>query len=529
MPKIAVFSGPSSTVANSPPLVTSNKARLPSERKIPGQYDHLVPQLLFNPVTVRIRKYTAHPLEQDASDVYFDDGNEYYEVTLRPEDGPYLLPYMARRADGSEKGAPFEANDLSNAMINYGKRQFFYPDASRIFVEIDRTISGRNELGEGSNLGRKAEYEFFRVLPPGGYTRKGEISGVDYFPYWPEALAKTVRARDLARIVNIVQRIMDSGIYSGGIWLENSSTLEETLYWMNLTIDTKLPIVGVASQRPHGELSNDGDRNLVDAVDYVLSDRTRGIGVVAVIDQQVFAARDFKKSDDRPGNYKATGGHGGILGQVKASSVTIWYRPNYKHTDSSELNFRKLPTTLEFSNSIHDGELISIKVKDDDGSLRAECIPRVRIIKYGSYMQEDETENPDQEVEIMAAINKATLDENSEDLSKPKLHGLVYEGVCPYATGARAQMKALCIAALSGIPVVRVGRSDPGGRVVTDPSDLTIEGSNLDANKARILLIAAMLKLGRLPRAKDPRNPTSLETEATIQRIQFFQNIFEEH
>ena len=34
-------------------------------------------------------------------------------VTLNPDDGPYLLPYMAKRkADGSEKGIPFEAADL---------------------------------------------------------------------------------------------------------------------------------------------------------------------------------------------------------------------------------------------------------------------------------------------------------------------------------------------------------------------------------------------------------------------------------
>ena len=62
-PKIAVFSGPRATVTNSPPLVTSNKARLPGEPLIPGRFDHLVGQLLYEPVVVRIRKWTAHPLE----------------------------------------------------------------------------------------------------------------------------------------------------------------------------------------------------------------------------------------------------------------------------------------------------------------------------------------------------------------------------------------------------------------------------------------------------------------------------------
>ncbi len=60
-PRIAVFSGPTATIANSPTLVTSNKGRRPGERMLEGRYDHLVGQLLYEPVTVRIKKYGAHP------------------------------------------------------------------------------------------------------------------------------------------------------------------------------------------------------------------------------------------------------------------------------------------------------------------------------------------------------------------------------------------------------------------------------------------------------------------------------------
>ena len=168
-PKIAVFSGPRATVTNSPPLVTSNKARLPGEPLLPGRFDHLVGQLLHEPVTVRIKKYTAHPLEGDAKGLYHDDGQDYYEVELRPEDGPYLLPYMARRNDGSPNGAPFGTGPGEDG------RQHHYPDASRVFADIDRTISGRGDGGVGNALDNRAEYDFIRVLPPGGYTLQGEV------------------------------------------------------------------------------------------------------------------------------------------------------------------------------------------------------------------------------------------------------------------------------------------------------------------------------------------------------------------
>jgi L-asparaginase len=529
-PKIAVFSGPTATISNSPPLVTSNKARLPNERKIPGRYDHLVPQFLYEPVKVKIRKFSSHPLEDDASDVYQSDNKEYYEVTLSPEDGSYLLPYAARRADGSKNGVPFEASDLLNRDLDYGTRQTFYPDAQRIFEDIDRTIYGRTEDGEGSILDRKADYDFIRALPSGGYVRRGEKSGVDYFPYKPYPLEKSPRVGDLARVANCVQNTLRHGEYKGAIWLEGSAPLEETLYWLGLMIDTNLPIVGNAAQRPHGQLSSDGARNIVDSVDYILSGKGSGLGAVAIQDQRIFAAREFKKTDARPGNYKATGGSGGILGILtKDGNPTVWYRPNYKFNSSSEVNIARLPNVLEFSDSVDGSKNISIRIKSREGDLLGESIPRITIGKYGSYHQEDETENPEDEVDILARIEKAQRQQTFSDPKVPKLHGLVFEGLTPYASGSMSQMKALSLAALSGMPVVRVGRGDPEGRVITNEKDLYIEGSNLESTKARLLLIASMLKLGRLPKADDPKNPTSRERDAVVAKISEYQKIFETH
>lgn len=526
--RIAVFSGPRATIANSPTLVTGNKGRLPQERILPGRYDHLIPQTLHEPAVIRIRKYSAHPLEEDAAAVYVQDGKDYYEVELRPEDGPYPLPYVARRANGSEQGQPFEEADLFDPSLDFGGRQFFYPDASRMFTEIDRTIPGRDESGEGSILDRKADFDFIRVLPPGGYTRNGEQSGVDYFPYRPLAIRRSPRYGDLARVTNSVQAAMTTGEYAGGIWLEGSPTVEETTYWLSLLIDTNLALAGIAAQRPHGQLANDGDRNIVDAVDYLLSGLGNGIGAVGVQDERIYAAREFKKADDRPGNYKATGGHGGILGTV-GPPVTIWYKPAYRHTATSGVNLSRLPDVLEFPEFADGGAPVRVAVKDGAGELRAESIPRVHIVKYGAYMDEDETANPDNEVDIMARIAKGLADQGSSDPQSPRLHGFVLEGSSPYGLASMSQHKALEVAAFSGMPTVRVGRADPGGRVPSGWDDLTIAGSNLDTNKARLLLMAAMLKLGRLPKARDPRNPTKAERNDTVAKVAQFQEIFENH
>ncbi len=250
--------------------------------------------------------------------------------------------------------------------------------------------------------------------------------------------------------------------------------------------------------------------------------------MVGVQDERIYAAREFKKADDRPGNYKATGGHGGILGSV-GPPVTVWYRPNYKHTSTSEVNLTCLQSHVTFTDHIGDSNLIDVRIKDFNGGLLPTAIPRVNIVKHASYMGEDDGTDPDQEVDILARVDKALTDQRSPYENSPRLHGLVLEGTSPYGLGNPSQMAALSIAAYSGLPVVRVGRSDPGGRVPGFMHDLSIAGSNLDANKARLLLMASMLKLGRFPKARDPRSPTPQEKDVLLAKIAEFQEIFETH
>jgi L-asparaginase len=69
--RIAHLAGPNATIQNTPPLVTSNKARLrrglaPME----GAKDALRPQRLAAPVTVYVEPFSAHPLEADAAELY---------------------------------------------------------------------------------------------------------------------------------------------------------------------------------------------------------------------------------------------------------------------------------------------------------------------------------------------------------------------------------------------------------------------------------------------------------------------------
>src|SRR5437764_14066075 len=76
-PAIAHFAGPNASIQNSPPLVTSNKARrkygLPlvtNPDGTPARFDVLRPQRLAAPAAVYVEQFSAHPLERDAAELY---------------------------------------------------------------------------------------------------------------------------------------------------------------------------------------------------------------------------------------------------------------------------------------------------------------------------------------------------------------------------------------------------------------------------------------------------------------------------
>ena len=75
--RIAHLAGPNATIQNTPPLVTSNKARakhnlplLVNPDSTPSRFDVLRPQRLAAPVTVYVEQFSGHPLEADAAELY---------------------------------------------------------------------------------------------------------------------------------------------------------------------------------------------------------------------------------------------------------------------------------------------------------------------------------------------------------------------------------------------------------------------------------------------------------------------------
>lgn len=546
-PKIAVFSGPTATIQSNHAFITSNKARakygLPPLNGADGKpaTDVLRPQRLAAPAKVYIEAFSAHPLEADMAELYgppdgYVDGQgnfskepknpgdkAVYEVVLDPKDGLYPLPYMARQVNGK----PWEDNGPVKGQGEPGSRQHHYPDGSRFFEEMDRL---------GGQIFEKADFDFYRAAPSAGYTKglpaakrtdvgTGDIPpeklGVDYFPYgYPPPRAY------LAKATNVVQRAMATGKYAGGIWLEGSPGIEDSSYWLNLLIDTDRPLSTNSSQRDRGSVSPDGDGNMVSSIRYILSDvwaDAKGadqIGMVINNDNLIYASREVTKGDARPGGYVATGGDGGLVGNMVGAPV-ISYVPNRKHTSTSDVRVTQLPAST-VGVKREGGKLVTVPVaiKNAAGELLPTAIPNVTLVKGARWSALDNSDTPDGEVDILARLEA--------DLAHEPLSGMVAEGTHG-GSFVRPAEAALKLVVMHGIPVVKVNRGGTTGYVRPSGENFMIEGANLTATKARLLLMACLMKFGTLPPAADPAKPTAAEIAAIKEKLKLYQAVFNTH
>lgn len=128
---------------------------------------------------------------------------------------------------------------------------------------------------------------------------------------------------------------------AGVVITHGTSTIEETAYFLNLTVKYDRPVVLVGAQRPATALSADGPLNLVNAVRTAIATESRGRGVLVVLNDEINAARDVTKSN----TYRAEtfrSGELGFLGYVDVDRVVYYRKPEKRHTVNSEFNLVKI-------------------------------------------------------------------------------------------------------------------------------------------------------------------------------------------
>jgi L-asparaginase len=113
---------------------------------------------------------------------------------------------------------------------------------------------------------------------------------------------------------------------AGAIISHGTDTLEETAYWLDLTVDSDKPVVLIGAQRNASESDFDGPRNLLNAVRIAVDRQSRGKGALLAMNSQINAAREVTKTHTSSVETFKSGDFG-FLGEVDFDRVVYWRSP----------------------------------------------------------------------------------------------------------------------------------------------------------------------------------------------------------
>ena len=202
-----------------------------------------------------------------------------------------------------------------------------------LVIATGGTIAG--EQGEPGTLGgyeiRKPIAEIVAQVPE--IKRFAQVE-TEQFSNIPSAQMTPDQWLLLARRINTVfeKRPEIAGI----VITHGTDRLEETAFFLNLTVNSDKPVVVVGAQRPPTGISPDGPINLLSAVRVAVAHDSRGKGTLVVMDDRIISARDAEKMFARTGGFSAP--EMGVLGIVARHGVEFFYSPSRRHTTTSEFD-----------------------------------------------------------------------------------------------------------------------------------------------------------------------------------------------
>ena len=239
----------------------------------------------------------------------------------------------------------------------------------------------------------------------------------------------------------------------GIVITHGTDTLEETAYFLNLTVKSDKPVVLVGSMRPSTAVSADGPLNLYEAVSVAADPYARGRGVLVVMNDWINAAHSVTKTSTTAVQTFMSPLRG-LVGVSSYGKNDFYNTPPWKHTLGSEFDVTNVTT-----------------------------LPRVDILYAYADMPAD------------------LIDASVANGAK----GIVIAGV-GNGNMNKASLEAAERAVKKGVVVVRSSRVVTGtvGRnvEVNDDEMGFIASDELNPQKSRILLMLALLK---------PRSMTELQ------------------
>lgn len=172
----------------------------------------------------------------------------------------------------------------------------------------------------------------------------------------------------------VCHALEDDDSIDGIVITHGTDTLEETAFFLNLTLNCHKPVVLTGAMRPATATSADGPMNLYQAVALAANKEAYQSGVLAVFSDTIYSGRDMQKTN----SYKTDAfkmGEFGSLGYMRDDSIYLLNAPHKKHTfqtEFSHLDIKELPKVgIYYIHSDADEEMLKLMLENYEGVIIA--------------------------------------------------------------------------------------------------------------------------------------------------------------
>ncbi len=251
----------------------------------------------------------------------------------------------------------------------------------------------------------------------------------------------------LLTVAKRINELAKSADVDGFVITHGTDTLEESAFFLNLTVKTDKPVVIVGSMRPSTAVSADGPLNLYNAVGVAIDPNAKGRGVLVVMNDSIHAAHSLTKmSTTSVETFMSP--FRGLAGLASYGKNDFYTSPTWRHT---------------------------VKTEFDISAVTAAQLPRVDIIYAYADMPGDL---------ITAAVERGAKAIVIAGVGNGNMNKVAVDAA------AAAVKKGVVVVRSSRVPMGLIGRN-----VELDDDKLGFVASDeLNPQKSRILLTLALLK-----------------------------------
>ncbi|MFW6119527.1 MAG: asparaginase [Petrotogales bacterium] len=180
-----------------------------------------------------------------------------------------------------------------------------------------------------------------KSLPADGINRDianikelGDISEIEHYEF-SNLPSPHIGVSDMWELSALINEIVKNTDIKGVVVTHGTDTLEETAYFLDLTVNSHKPIVCTAAMRNIDETGTDGPRNVLLSVRVANSDRARDMGTLVCLNDEIHAAREVTKTYTSNVSTFDSPGYG-PLGIVDEDKVIFFRKPLLRKTYKCE-------------------------------------------------------------------------------------------------------------------------------------------------------------------------------------------------